>query len=640
MKRKNSDNTGLDLKLGKTRAQTSFGPSNKTARGDPFWGFLQQNGLSLCALRKGEFGTGILIENLEFFERSIAEQVRPSGIGLDGFMGMFQDAILKSPETLEVLLCPLSCTRVTTVNPSIIRVFLGIEALQPRVLDCLLEQLILASTTVAESDDGLSEGSVLGNGGSNSSNSEVTQYQRIIHLIVSHLQWLNVSDAEGFTSKLLDVVASVPSKTHKSELILALPTIVEERYHSMVSDVLLQNMADFPSTVLESLAHLTLPKETEEEIARRALNELSSANPRDLPALVSFILNSVSPEDSVHAKGVAGMVRERVSLEQICAQKNKYSFDRKGFLDVLLFSLRTNKLVASSFFESLTESFKLKKDMRELDVFIVLGLFSMEAWRKKIVKLLESGAAMISESGILRSAIVKYAATIRSLFSDTLSLAELVLRTAVKPAKPVGKDVYSGLLEAYPETHETRRVLSFIVTHLSPASSDVEISLALSVLEEGALKFPRRLERFPTIFREIVERLDRLSYENVKRFYYVYACLAFVESGNGGNSSSSTGAGPLVVNDCVFPDVSLVLQKQASNVDETYKKIGACGAVSIIRRTGPRPGNAENALAAFKLIKKYSSPRSLAFFYDELTKLIQDPEVSLSREFVGELSRY
>lgn len=617
MKRKAINPAGLEPKVGKTRAQTSFGPSDKTARGDPFWDFLQRNGLSLCALKKGEFGTGILIENLEQFERNIAEQVRPGGVGLEGFMSMFQDSILKSPEALEVMLCPLSCTRVTTVNPSIIRIFLGIDDIQMRVIECLLEQLILASTTVTESDE---------------MSPDVTQYQRIIHLIISHFQWLNVHDAETFVSRLLDVIVSIPSKSHKAELVLALPTIAEERYHSLISETLMQIMGDFPSTVLESLSHLTLPKATEDRVAGRSLEQLSSANPRDLPALVSFILNSLSLDDAIHAKNVSDMIRERVNLEQICSKKNRYSFDSKGFMDVILFSLRTNKLVASSFLESLSESFKTKKEMHELDVFIVLGLFSIESWRKKIVKLLESGASTIVESGILRSSIIKYASTLRNLFSDMLSLAELVLRTAAKPAKPVGKEVYSGLLMAYPETHETRNVLSFIVTHLSPASSDIEISLALSVLEEGALAFPRRLERFPTIFREIVERLDRLSFENVKRFYYVYACLAFVK--NGDNED-----GPLIVNECVFPDVSLVLQKQASNIDETYKKIGACGTISIIRRTAPYPGNVKDALSAFKIMKKYSSPRSLAFFYDELTKLILDPKIPFSRDFIRELSR-
>lgn len=618
MKRKASSTSALESKIGKTRAQTSFGPSDKIARGDPFWDFLQRNGLSLCTLRRGEFGTGILIENLEQFERNIAEQVRSGSVGLERFISMFQDSIVKAPETLEVMLCPLSCTRVTTVNPSIIRVFLGIEEIQMPIIDCLLEQLILSSTSVTDNDE---------------ASASAAQYQRIIHLIISHLQWLNVRDPEGFTERLINVVESISSNAHKSELILALPTIVEESFHqNLYKSLLLQIMNDLPSVVLEALSHLTLSKEIEKEVADRSLGQLSAANPRDLPAVVSFILNSVTLDDPVQTRSVADTIREKISLEQICSQKSRYSFDTKGFMDGILFSLRTNKLVASSFLESLSESFKTKKDIHELDVFIILGLFSVETMRKKVVKLLESGASAIVDSGILRSSITKYASTLRSLFSDMLSLAELILRTATKPAKPVGKEVYTGLLVAYPDTHETRNVLSFIITHLSPASSDIEVSLALSVLEEGALAFPRRLERFPTIFREIVERLDRLSFENVKRFYYVYACLAFVK--NADNED-----GPLIVNECVFPDVSLVLQKQASNVDETYKKIGACGAVSIIRRTGPHPGNAKDALSAFKVMKKYSSPRSLAFFYDELTKLIVDPSISLSQAFLGELSR-
>lgn len=119
----------------------------------------------------------------------------------------------------DAALCPLQLqqsdddgggARLTTVAPSLTRLLLACAPLQSALLDVLFEQLLLAASPAS--------------GGEGA---------RAVGLIVSHLQWLPAARPDDFAARVLGVLGAVTVPAHKRELVLALPTIVDESQHTV-----------------------------------------------------------------------------------------------------------------------------------------------------------------------------------------------------------------------------------------------------------------------------------------------------------------------------------------------------------------------------------------------------------------------
>jgi hypothetical protein len=263
-----------------------------------------------------------LIDDMDGFRRRLgaALAAKPAEALIGRICAGF-DALALDSAALEVALCPLQSDRITTVNSSVVRILLSFTPLQRRMLDVLMAQVIAIASSSSTPP---------------SSAPVMDRSRRLLQLIVSHLQWLPVRDSESFARSVLEMADSMPAGDHKRELVLALPTIVEERHHSMVAAKLREMMmtSEFPADALEAISHLTLSQELVAEVTRLALGRIASARPADLPAVLGYVLGSVvAPEcSSPLAKETAEKIRA-INLESISSARQARRGDPSEVLD-------------------------------------------------------------------------------------------------------------------------------------------------------------------------------------------------------------------------------------------------------------------------------------------------------------------
>lgn len=142
------------------------------------------------------------------------------------------------------------------------KALLSVDAIQPELLDMLLERLATFDST--EDEDDRSRATMTMSVASQSQRhgygSKATQ-PKLFPQILRQLRWLeHVVDGKRLTRKLLDIIAATDGRVQRA-LITTLPEIVTDGEHGVVVaelKAMLDVNADLMAHVLDALSHLTL----------------------------------------------------------------------------------------------------------------------------------------------------------------------------------------------------------------------------------------------------------------------------------------------------------------------------------------------------------------------------------------------
>ena len=148
-----------------------------------------------------------------------------------------------------------------------------------------------------------------------------------LQLLLDDLQWLPLADAPALLADVLRVLPAVAPREHLRALLLALPSVFEERLHTRLARGLLAPaLADRLPLVLEALAPLPLPPAVGDDLLGAALGALARTALDDVPAVLRFVAAKTTP---ANAPRVCALLRAGLALDALwrpvalVAQKGK-----------------------------------------------------------------------------------------------------------------------------------------------------------------------------------------------------------------------------------------------------------------------------------------------------------------------------
>ncbi|XP_018431440.1 PREDICTED: Fanconi anemia group D2 protein homolog, partial [Nanorana parkeri] len=177
------------------------------------------------------------------------------------------------------VLSSLSNPVFSSFHDSLIRILLGMEALQGPLINMLFEKM---PEFLYDSfgSDGIS----------------------IPRLIINQLKWLDlVVSSKELTSKIMQLVLASPADVQQ-HIISSLPEILEDSDHNDVAkelSSLLQQNSQLTVTILDAFSSLNLNAELLTEVRHWVMSTLSAVDLDVVPVIVKFVLHTVTPSDAV-----------------------------------------------------------------------------------------------------------------------------------------------------------------------------------------------------------------------------------------------------------------------------------------------------------------------------------------------------
>ncbi|KAG0232814.1 Fanconi anemia group D2 protein [Actinomortierella wolfii] len=480
-------------------------------------------------------------------------------------------------------------TRITyTHGESLVRVLLGIDCIQPGLLTILLDKIV----GYLEDDEDLPTPK----------------------LILNQLKWLeNVVEPEQLSSKLLEVINMTPLSVQR-DVIVFIPEIIPDSEHKAVVSGFLEIMESTSSLVvpiLDALSNLNLQVTMLRNARNQVVEKLESADLEDLPVVIKFLLQTVDPET---VEDVITEIRQKLDFKSIrnlqtngrSADNWKHSSQAQTpevlILDALRSGIRYQKFVASTWFKMLQSLTKSTRFKRKVEALV----------HKKVIE----------------------GALTRRLLEDVLTMHGGALRESSQSFPIVSRTACTLYTYAFYifDAYYRQEIIGSLLVHIG-SGSKVEIDSSLAVLHTIVQVARQSLNEYSAFIKGVLDYLDNLSPEQIRKFFLVLGLLAREDEASGNTSNLMT-------------DLNITIRKQISNPVERYRKMGVMGAISIVEAfgtmeyasnqgAGSSSQTANHRQAEYDPLLKVSvqylnmirdacqkSPACLALTFDELASLI------------------
>ncbi|GCC35580.1 hypothetical protein chiPu_0014066 [Chiloscyllium punctatum] len=326
---------------------------------------------------------------------------------------------------------------------SLIKLLLGIEILQPSVMNTLFEKIPEFMY------DGIPEDGI-----------------NMPRLIISQFKWLDrIIDSKDLTSKIMQLISVGPLEIQR-DIITSLPEILEDAQHNEIAkelNSLLQQNTQLTVPILDALSSLNLHAELLIEVRHSVMSTLSAVKLDDLPVVVKFIFHAIRTEDAVE---VITELRMNLGLEscvlpsqlQTSRDKQKQKSvagalvnqENSGhdcvaiMFDVIKAAIRFQKATAEAWIKAIevVDSAAGHKVI-DLLVLLILHTTSTNNIKKQVEKLLRSKVRLghIGDQ-LLQIAFRSHVAVVREYFPSVLSLAQTLLRSSDVTVVSFGSQMY------------------------------------------------------------------------------------------------------------------------------------------------------------------------------------------------------
>ncbi|XP_053355584.1 Fanconi anemia group D2 protein [Clarias gariepinus] len=626
------DEDAASLNLPKAKKSKSTGrPAKSLSAGVPdsvFGHMLRESGV---LLRQGNVANEIAVDQV-VFQKRLQQQLRKNS----RYPSIIQEFIsgleshIEDPERLRNCLLPCvprsageGDASSSSFLESLVRMLLGVEMLQTLVINTLFEKLPEFMF------DGVGEDGL-----------------NIPRLIINQLKWLDrVVDCKDLGSKLMQLVSVAPIEI-QHDIITSLPEILEDSQHGDMArelNTLLQQNTQLTVPILDALSSLSLSYALLSEVRGAVMATVAAVQLEDLPVVVKFILHSISSSD---ANEVVCDLRRKLDLEQCLVssvlqgsqsrEKNKKdsgslnvqscsSKDNVALvLEAIKSAVRFQKTICEAWLKAI-ESVTELEDHKVVDVLVLLIVHSTNAnqSRRGAERVLKAKV----RSGLIQEALLNktfrgYAQVMRGYFPSILSLAQVLLRSTDSCVVPFGGHMYKQAFTAF-DSYCQQEVVGSLVTHVCSGVSG-EVDVALELLCDLVSQKPTEMAQYAVFVKGILDYMDNLSPQQIRRLFHVLSCLAFGQDQHGSH---------------IQDDMHIVIRKQLSSTVLKYKRIGIIGAVMMVGSMAARRDRSEGSqggtlpkdthrqvTALLELVQSCSegSAEAAALYYDELANLLHN----------------
>ncbi|XP_028398344.1 Fanconi anemia group D2 protein-like isoform X2 [Dendronephthya gigantea] len=548
---------------------------------------------------------------------------------IEGLTSYFEE-----PERFCVSLLPTSTSENVEestrgpVQDSLMRIFLGVEMLQPLIANVLLEKI------PEFSDD----------------SSRVSEHD-IPRLVINQFKWLDkISHPKDLSGKLLEII-SISSVSIQREIITAIPEILDDNEHVEIARELIDIMKEnsqLTLAILDTLTNLNLKTDLLSEVRESVINMLSSTEMDDLPVVVKFILQSVADNEAFEA-----ITELRNNLEFSCSlipsatstpSHVRKSSDRRNSkdgvlltLDAIKASIRFRKSIADGWLKTL-DNVKNSSEHLVIDIFVALILYAVTSKRKLVESLLRNKirSGCFTED-ILGKAFKFFGQVLREYFENLLIISEVLLRSPDSIVSSYARAIYVQAFLSF-DLYCKQEVVGALVTHVGSGFPN-EADPSLDVLSDLVEHHPSHMSSFAIFLKGILDYLDNLSIGQTRKLFQMLSSLAFH------NDDGSM----------IQDDLHMVIRKQLSSNSVKYKRIGIIGALMIVQSMAkPSSGEEETGLDSTSQSQPISMinekqkqvvnlldlvrnsitrvPEAVALFYDELANVIEKRQLDTKTE--------
>uniref|UniRef100_A0A673HYJ0 Fanconi anemia group D2 protein-like n=1 Tax=Sinocyclocheilus rhinocerous TaxID=307959 RepID=A0A673HYJ0_9TELE len=571
--------------------------------------FLKESGVTL---RAGSTANEIAVDQV-IFQKRLQQRLRKN----PRFPNIIQEFIsaletyIEDPERFRNCLLPCvpssssqQDTNSGSYQESLVRLLLGIEMLQVNIS----AQFTSENTNVRE--DGLN----------------------VPRLIINQLKWLDrIVDGKDLSSKLMQMVSVAPVEIQR-DIITSLPEILEDSQHGDTAkelNGLLQQNTQLAVPILDALSSLNLSSALLSEVREAVMGTLSAVQLEDLPVVVKFILHSISASGP---NEVVCDLRKKLELEQCvlpavlqASQSRMKSKAVSGngqdsvalVLDVIKSAIRFQKTISEAW-------------LKVVDLLVLFILHSTNAnhsrrGAERVLKV-KVRKGLIQES-LLQKTFKGHAQVMRGYFPSILALAQGLLRSSDCCVVPFGGHMYKQAFTGF-DSYCQQEVVGSLVTHACSGVSG-EVDMALELLYELVSQRPAEMSQFTVFVKGILDYMDNLTSQQIRRLFHLLSHLAFGQEQHGGH---------------IQDDMHIVIRKQLSSMVPKYKRIGIIGAVMMVGSMGACRNKPEGSqggtlpkethrqvMALLELVRSCSesSPEAAALYYDELANLLQTCKLDL-----------
>ncbi|XP_068108990.1 Fanconi anemia group D2 protein isoform X2 [Hyperolius riggenbachi] len=509
----------------------------------------------------------------------------------------------------------------SSFHDSLIKILLGMEILQERVINLMFEKL---PEFLYDSfgSDGIS----------------------IPRLIINQLKWLDlVVSSKELTGKVMQLVMVSPADVQQ-HIICSLPEILEDSEHNDVAkelSSLLQKNSQLMVPILDAFSSLNLTSELLSEVRQWVMSSLSAVDLEVVPVIVKFILHTVTPADAVE---VISELRQKLDVEscvsplqlpntQSKAMKaitssargpEKSSHDCVTILtEVIKSAVWFQKHVCEAWIKAI-EGVDSVEEHKVTDLLVLLILYSTNPNSKKQVERVlrnKIRSGFITDQ-LLNRAFKNHTPVLMGYFPSILALAQTLLRSMEPAVVVFSSHLYKHAFSAF-DRYCQQEIIAALVTHVCSGYAD-EVDTALDVITDLVSDNSAMVALYAVFIKGILDYLDNLNVQQMRKLFQILCMLAFINDG-------------VHIQD----EMHIVIRKQLSSTVLKYKRIGVIGAVRMLgsmavydrRKSGggsskvqplsPHIFRQVTSLLDLARTCCEHSPESAAFYYDELANLVQ-----------------
>ena len=541
-----------------------------------------------------------------FLLTTLRDNPRQADDLMEGLAGMLEDAgaLTRALAPLRASLCGAELAAPdhgSDQTPSIVRLLLGIDAVQERVASLVVQQLAMAA-------EGMGGGGGGGGGGGAADSGEAAA--RRVRSLLHQLRWLDyLVNGEQLTEELMQVLEIVPPAAQR-ELISVLPEIVGDAAPEQVCGTLkalLLSQLDLMVPILDALTSLNLPAELVKSVTDDVLKTLSSAAPDDLPVVVRYLLHTAEGEQ---LELVVDALRSHLRFERERPAAGGAAAGGGGgggagssasagtteqlTLEALRAGMHFKKINAGTFLQRIAACTSVQAHT-PADIWILTAMFGLSHFSTKAVTMFKRKvAARQFTRDLLAEAISGHASALHSFFPTLLALAECFVRPTglklcgVSKIQKFGAQLYELMFAEFVEPYHRQEVVGNLITHAgsgNTAEVDAALGVLVALVDHGGAhgcSYARALHPFSSFVKALLDFVDNLNSPQLRRLFKVLCQISQAQR------DDAAAADVAAEHDAVTlglydHELHIVIRKMLTHSTEAHRRVGIIGAVAAVQ---------------------------------------------------------
>lgn len=493
------------------------------------------------------------------------------------------------------------------INDSVLKILLSVPILQNKLIDFIFETAIDLAVE--------------------------SKCAPWIQMILKNLSSLDsIVDSEKISLKLINLLDIASEKMVKLEIITAIPDVVGDQEHNNIAiemSRILSEEQDLIPAVLDCLTYLCLSDDQYEQLQKKTLIILGALSRCNYFAnFVKFLLMPGRMSDNAYFEAVQGL-RNALGWPTSVAKPQDIATSQVVTATAIRNSMVSSKVTSNAWLKTIATC-KVTADHKPIDFIIFLILYTTSEEKQRQVETLIKKQIKLNvlKEELLDESFLKFKPILKDYLKNLIDLTNSLLKTKNDPMiESFASHIYTLMLSELDDCSQT------IVAELLQLGLDCKqcVMSILIILNNVASKNMSLLKPQSLQMLSLFDRMDDMSLAEIRAVMNLVCGLAYSYE-----------------NSVIRDDVHMIIRKELGSSSPTIKIQGILAGIHAVKylmatnsgedQTVEMPdnvsyssvthlseGDIREAAQIIELISRSTKqfPDMIAFFYDELSKVIQ-----------------